>query len=207
MNNMKNIKQIVIIALATLIFTSCSDNKNTPIVAPTISKQMKNLHASAQGGGANYSGPFTKFSFKTGKVVTGDDWDIAFRATQIIVNGGAKIGLPDELNRTGQGAISLQTGTLTSIKQAPADTAFKQDAKGAYALPWGSGKGWYTYAGPPTHAINPISGKVIVVKTHDGHYAKMEIISYYKDKDRAKGSRYYTFDYVYNPNAGDKELQ
>lgn len=205
---MKNLKLILTTAIFALIFVSCSDDdKNKPIVAPTISKQVTNLHAPAQGGGANYSGPFTKFSFKTGAVVTGDNWDIAFRATQIIVNGGAKIGLPDELNRTGQGAISLQTGTFANIKQAPADAAFKKDAQGAYALPWGSGKGWYVYTGPPTHAINPIAGKVIVVKTHDGRYAKMEIISYYKDKDRAKGSRYFTFDYVYNPNAGDKELQ
>ena len=48
------------------------------------------------------------------------------------------------------------------------------------------------------HVITPLPGKVIVIRTHDGKYAKMVIKSYYKDSDMEKEPRYYTFDYIYN---------
>jgi hypothetical protein len=38
--------------------------------------------------------------------------------------------------------------------------------------------------------MDPITGKVLVVKTNDGDYAKIEIVSYYKENDasnRANG--------------------
>ncbi len=80
-----------------------------------------------------------------------------------------------------------------------------QDSTSSYAIPSGSGNGWYTYAGPPTHLINPTPGKILVIKTHDGKYAKVEILSYYKDAPDAPDafvneSRYFTFNYVYQPN-------
>ena len=104
--------------------------------------------------------------------------------------------------------MALETGTFGSISEAPAAAAFKQDAAGTYALTKGSGNGWYTY-NPQTNQISPIAGQVIVVKTNDGHYAKIEIISYYKDNDASNpaNGRYYTFNYVYNPNAGEINLE
>ena len=50
----------------------------------------------------------------------------------------------------------------------------------------------------------PTAGKIIVAKTSDGRYAKMEILSYYKDAPATptfnNEARYYTFRYVYQPN-------
>ena len=50
-----------------------------------------------------------------------------------------------------------------------------------------------------------IAGKVFVVKTHDGKYAKFEILSYYKDApatpDATSVGRYYTFNYAYQANS------
>jgi hypothetical protein len=77
----------------------------------------------------------------------------------------------------------------------------------------GSG-GWYTYTGTtatPNHAILPIAGKILVIKTADNKYVKLEIISYYKgnpdtttatfaDLATRPASRYYTFRFIYQPD-------
>jgi hypothetical protein len=207
---MKNFKSILYIAILAFITTSCSDSEKNivPEKESVKTETIKNLHAPAEGRGA-YTGDFAKFSFKEGKQVTGDNWDIAFRATEIIVNGGVKGKVLEDIDRTGQAALTIVDGTFSSITEASANATFKQDAEDALALTTGSNNGWYSYAGPPTHAINPIAGKALLIKTIDGNYAKMEIRSYYKDLDATNpaNGRYYTFDYVYNPNVGDKSFQ
>lgn len=202
---MKTIKSILFITLTAILITSCSSNEVE--IEPVIAKQALNIHAPAT---TDYtvnppaeSGDFTKFSFSKGTIVTGDDWDVAFRGTTIIFNGGAKVGLSDEPARTGDGALSLQSGVFSEIVVAPDDTEFKQDKSGTLALPKST---WYSYNGQ-THKISVVAGKVLVVKTNNGHYAKMEILSYYKDQDDTKDARYYSFNYIYNPNAGDKNLK
>jgi hypothetical protein len=211
---MNKLKLVVAVIFLSLSVVSCSDNKEEIITKPTESKTYTNLPALQTTDYSQTppvtSGSFTKFSFKTGAIVTDDSWDIAFRGTTILVNGGSQIGgITEEPQRSGNAALTIETGTFDGITLAPNDASFSQDAVGSYALPTGSNNGWYTYAGPPTHLINPITGKVIVIRTNDGHYAKMEIISYYKDNKptEAENARYYTFNYVYNPNKGDKNIQ
>jgi hypothetical protein len=53
-----------------------------------------------------------------------------------------------------------------------------------------------------TNIISPIPGKVLVIRTRDGRYAKVEILSYYENQDTAASGRFYTFNYAYNPNDG-----
>ena len=216
---MKHLKSILVIAIISFVAISCSDNNDTVIEPTSTPKQIKNFYAPQK---TNYtvsppvtSGEFIKFSFKEGKAVTGDNWDIAFRGTRILVNGGTTIGgITEESVRTKNASIALVSNTFDKVETVPSDSEFKQDASGSYALPWGSNKGWYTYLGLPSHKIEPIAGKVIVVKTIDGNYAKMEIKNYYKDMDSSNsadpknsGSQYYTFDYVYNSKVGDKSLK
>jgi hypothetical protein len=52
--------------------------------------------------------------------------------------------------------------------------------------------------------ISAAPNKVLVIRTRDGKYAKVRIISYYKDEDPSSytNARYYTFDYLYQPNDG-----
>lgn len=204
---MRNLKTLLSTLLLTVVIISCSDTTKEEIIQqPTESKSIKNLHAPGEGRG-NYTGPFTKFSFSKGKQVTDDNWDIAFRATEIIINGGEKGAVLEDINRTYNAALALKEGTFTSVKEAPELNEFKQDSKEKLALLTGSGLGWYTY-NPTNHSILPTAGKVLVIKTHNGHYAKMEIVSYYKDLQvTPTTSQYYTFNYVYNPNKGDKNLQ
>ena len=85
---------------------------------------------------------------------------------------------------------------------------FTQDSGNGYAIMSGSGNGWYTYAGPPTFLITPTAGRILVFKTADGKFAKVEILSYYEGAPEnpdafTDQSRYYTFNYVYQPNSGE----
>ena len=87
-----------------------------------------------------------------------------------------------------------------------------QDADALFAVPTGSDNGWYNYAGPPSHLITPIPGKIFIIRTTKGNYAKVEMISYYENAPSATdaftdATPYYTFNYVYNPNEGDTSFE
>ena len=94
---------------------------------------------------------------------------------------------------------------MASVSEVDVTLFDSDSASNGLAIPTGSGNGWYNY-NPTTHVISPIAGKVIIVKTNDGKYAKVEILSYYKDAPenptQESEYRYYTFNYVYQPNEG-----
>lgn len=184
-------------------FISCDKDDAPQKVVALETKTYSNLDAPQTGGQGQSGGPFTKFSFSENAIVTTDKWDIAFRGTSIIVNGGVKRN-DDEPTRTGVGAVSIVSGTLASVTAFPAANTFIPDATTTYAIPTGSGNGWYSY-NQTTNIISPIAGKIFVVKTHDGKYAKFEILSYYKDAptspDATSISRFYSFKFVYQNNS------
>jgi hypothetical protein len=195
-------RNILPVGLLLALF-SCQEN-DTPAPVALEAKIASNIPAPQTGGqGQPVGGPFTTFSFATGGTVTDGSWDIAFRGSSIIVNGGTKIGITDEPERTGNAAVAMLSTTFESVTALPAASAFLQDGAGVYAIPTGSGNGWYAY-NPLTNIISPIAGRVFVVKTHNGKYAKFEILSYYKNApaapDATSEGRYYTFRYVYQPN-------
>ncbi|MCV2484083.1 HmuY family protein [Flavobacterium sp. SH_e] len=182
--------------LALFISTaSCSSDDDKNEVVPVVTTKASNIDASTT--------EFTKFSFSENKVVTTDNWDVAFSKTTILVNGGTKKA-DAEPTRTGSGAVSIVSGTFSSVTLFPEASTFVQDGTTAYAIPTGSGNGWYSY-NATTHIISPIAGKVFVVKTHDGKYAKFEVLSYYKDAPATPSetsvSGYYTFNFAYQANS------
>jgi len=205
---MKTIQLFSFVLLASIIASCSSDDDNTQPILEIESQTITNLHAPQQGGqGEPISGAFAKFDFETGATTSSEtDWDIAFRGTSIIVNGGATLGTIDEPTRTGEAAAYIASGTMASITEV--NTAFfVQDSENGYAIPSGSGNGWYLYDSN-TFLITPIAGKILVFKTRDGRYAKVEILSYYKDAPEnpdpfVNEGRYYTFNYVYQPNVGN----
>lgn len=152
---------------------------------------------------------FTLFSFKTGEIVANTDsattkWDIGFRSTTIIINSGT--------SGPGTAQAQLVSGSLETLIEAPLDGYRSDNRAGTTAaernaIPLGSGNGWYNYVAA-TNLVSPLAGKVIVVKTSEGRYAKFEIVSYYKGAPAnpapepfgADKDRYYTFRYVYQPN-------
>lgn len=196
--------------LALVLFTaSCSsdDDKDTTPVA-VVTTKVSDLNAPIAGGGQGQAetGDYTKFSFSENKVVTGNNWDIAFRGTSIIVNGGAKVTTADagEPTRTGSGAVSVVSNTFASVTLFPATSTFAQDAAATPAFPVSGANGWYDY-NSVAHTITAKAGKVYVVKTHDGKYAKIEILSYYKGAPATPAAdstpRYYTFNFAYQANS------
>ncbi len=201
------------IFLITALLISCEneDEASGPVTEAAITATVSNLEAPQTGGqGQPVGGPFTRFSFATGEVTNSvTDWDIAFRGTTILVNGGSSTGTAEEPARTGDAAAFVATGTFADVTTAE-DLAFEQDGPGSLAIPGGSGAGWYNY-NPATFLVTPIPGRILVFRTHDGKYAKVEILSYYRNAPAQPDaftdeSRVYTFNYLYNPNEGDTDL-
>ncbi|MEM7711991.1 MAG: IPT/TIG domain-containing protein [Cyanobacteria bacterium P01_A01_bin.68] len=191
--------------------------KTTPVafsvLVELISGTMENLFApSTSNFGEPAAGEFTKFSFATGDVTTSDtEWDLAFRTTTIAVNGGVITGTNDEPERNGNGEAAIFEGLFSEVTSTSINgLTFAQDGTGAFAIPTGSNNGWYNY-NPMTNVISPLPGKILVFRTHDGKVAKVEVLSYYEDAPAspdgfADTPRYYTFNYVYNPNEGETSL-
>ncbi len=189
--------------------------KSTPasftVLSDLVEATAQNIFAPQTGGrGEPIGGPFTKFSFATGAVTDSDtDWDIAFRGTTIAVNGGTVTGTNDEPERNGNAGAAIVNGIFDEINSTDGLT-FAGDANAAFAIPTGSDNGWYNY-NPMTNLVTSIPGKVLVFRTNDGKFAKVEILSYYENAPAnpdgfTDASRYYTFTYVYNPNEGETSL-
>ena len=161
----------IYIFMLSLLMISCGDDD--PVLEPVEAMIVTNLEAlTTSGPGQPPAGDYVKFSFEKQTVVEGDDWDIAFRATNILVNGGFAAA-DDEPNRSGIAAGYVAVGAYGSINSVD-EILLTQDSETAYAIPTGSGNGWYNYD-PQTYLISPIAGRTLVFKTHNGRYAKMEI--------------------------------
>ena len=207
-----------IIAFSLILVTMISCKKDDPAPVTLTATTFTNLPADPPSGGYNpmngqpigVTNKYTFFSFKTGAIVANADsatanWDLGFNGTKIIINSGT----------SGPGTATAQvvSGIYGEILTAP-ETGYLSDNKNAtpasYAITRGSGNGWYNYDGA-TNIISPIAGKVILIKTSEGNYAKMEILSYYKDAPATPNAMTdqdsnYTFRYSYQPN-GSKTLK
>ena len=155
------------------------------------------------------TGPFTKFSFSEGGEVQGDNWDIAFRNSKIIVNGGADSDT-SQPSRTGNAAAYRIDGLMADITSVNL-ALLKQD--GSNTSMYGTaaiiddqgqaGLGWSLYNNdiPQAPILEPLAGKILVFRTHDNKYAKMEILYFYDspDPEPSEGDfgGFYTFNYVY----------
>lgn len=133
------------------------------------------------------------FSLATGKEVAASEaatknWDIAFSKTTIATNGGT--------SGPGTGGAIVLEKPFDQVSEAPKD-GYKTDSDAGFAIPGGSGNSWYKYD-MSVHAILPIPGRTLLVKTADGKIARVEIISYYKgapEEVPTEESSYYTFRY------------
>ena len=207
----KTIIYIFAIALINVALLSCSKSTTT-IVAPLSATMVKDLPADTIIGitaqGQPYgAGKYTFYSLEKNSIIANTDsattkWDLAFNGTKILTNNGT--------SGTGLGGAFVQVGLFDNLKTISADSVFKTDnAPSSYAVTFGSGKGWYTYD-PIKNLITPLAGRVLVIRTASGKYAKVEIIAYYKggvtldatapDAEKLSKQRYYTFRYIFQPN-------
>lgn len=203
-------KGLVVVVTSIFLF-SCSKSTTT-VVAPLTATTVKDLPADTIVGitpqGQPYgAGKYTFFSLEKNAIVANTDsattkWDLAFNGTKILTNSGN--------SGPGQGGAFVQVGLFDELKIISADSVFKTDnGPASYGVTFGSGKGWYTYD-PIKNLITPLAGRVLVIKTASGKYAKVEIIAYYKggatlaatapDAEKISKQRYYTFRFIYQPN-------
>lgn len=210
-------KKIIYALSAFLFFTACDKDDNTTSVDPVVSVTVTNLPADTiigitpgapPSGGMPYgAGKYTFFSLERGVVVPAADsasnkWDIAFRGSAILTNSGN--GGP------GVGGAFVYIGLFNDLKTIPSDSTFRtENVPTSYAIPLGSNKGWYVYDGL-NNLITPIPGRVLVIRTATGKFAKIEILNYYKggvtpaasasDNVKMRDQRYYSFRYSYQSN-------
>jgi heme-binding HmuY-like protein len=133
------------------------------------------------------------FDFSQGSVVAVQDpktnaWDLAFQRYVIKTNGG-------DTQPTGQGALySLGGRDFASVRRVPDNAIFVGDVRPKNRLSSYNPvlEKWYNYS----YLANVLAPKpvVYIVRTHDGKYAKMRLLSYYC-QDHAAGCM--TFEYVY----------
>lgn len=212
----------VLITAAAILFAACKKETTSTPIDKTNDGSFKvftegnittvqNLIADTIVGispiGQPYgTGKFTFFSIENKTLVPSADsatnkWDIAFRGTTILTNAGT--------SGPGNGGAFVQVGTFEALNTISADSVFRTDAAPVYAILTGSGRGWYNYDGP-NNLVTPLPGRIMVIRTASGKYAKLEISSYYKkgltpaasasDEDKISNQRYYNFRFSYQPN-------
>lgn len=202
---------LVLLISLVVVFAACDDDGKN-VVKPLEAESVENLPAdptqNPDKSARAKTNKFTLFSFKDNAIVANSDsattkWDIGFRSTTLIINGG--------LSGPGQTQAQIVSGIFDELFEAP-ETGYVSDAQGMYAIQ--GSEGWYNYTGQngnPVSAIIPIPGKVIVIKTTDGRFAKVEILSYYygnpntttsefADLATRPPSRYFTFRFIYQPD-------
>ena len=206
----KNLTKIAMGLGLCIALVACSKDEET-IVVPVSAITVKDLPADTVTGLVNgrpqYAGSITYFSLVDNKIVASTDvastkWDIAFSSTKILVNCGT--------SGPGIGGAFVYVGLFDALKTIPADSNFATDNSNAsrYAIPQ-TGQTWFIYD-EKTRIITPEAGRVLVIRTALGKYAKIEILNYYKggitpapgasDLEKSSKQRYYTFRYSYQPN-------
>ena len=207
MVNMKRINTFVagLAALVSLLFlTACDINSGTDdepneIVAERVTDFAADPFVGFVDGRPVGTGKYAFFSLQTGLEIDAADsastaWDIALQGTDMIVNGGS--------SGPGQGGAQVVEGIFEEIMEAPA-TGWVVDSDQGTAIVAGSGNGWYNY-NPASMVVSPMPGRVLLIRTADGRFAKIKIISYYRGAPETptaeSEARFYTFDYVFQPD-------
>ncbi len=199
----------MVLVLAMLV-TACDSNSANDDTQEVIAQRANDIPSDPIVGLGPDGRPvgqnaFTFFSLRTGEIVASADsastgWDLGFKGSTIIVNGGT--------SGPGNGAAQIVEGLFSEVAEAP-ENGWGQDNADGYAIPTGSGNGWYNY-NFATQVLSPIPGRVLLIRTADGRYAKVSMISYYQGAPDTPSSddasRYLTFDYVFQPD-GSRNLQ
>lgn len=209
--------RLSILLLFVLVFASACDNEDEDAPVPTLPLvEVNDLATQADSVDRTVTPPvtveirpYTYFSLRTNTELTNadsnsTDWDIALKGTTIRINNG--------ISGPGEGLALVVEDAFENVTTAPDDTQLRTDVSTAdYAIPTGSGNGWYNY-NFATNVISPIPGRTIVVKLGDGSgYAKIRIRSYYRGAPATPDgftdeARVYSFDYVVNTD-GTNRLQ
>ncbi|NMH28511.1 HmuY family protein [Flavobacterium silvaticum] len=168
-------KKIILLSLLTVFIAGCSSDNDSdqrtnvePVTRQIVVDQTGSL-----------TDPVTRYySLETGLEVTdgSGNWDIAFRRTDIYLNGGT----------SGSGSVKgqpLASGiTYANLDEAP-ENGYFYDGEGDEMDELGSAEmdnkvftNWYNY-NLETHLVEP-KPQVYAIYTNSGKYAKLELQSY-----------------------------
>jgi hypothetical protein len=207
---MKKYFLLLFVALFSFLFVACSDDDdnnttnggNGELLPGITVKNIKTFNPE-QGDTMTY------FSLRENKVIDKSranttEWDICFHRTSIYVNQGYR-------GPGNGGAFVLRGVDFETLAELPKDSTFYEEkSETERAIPIGSGKGWYNY-NHSTFEITPIPGVVLAIRTADGKYAKVKILSYYYGYPDSiptdvysRIDRTYSFKYVFQPNGTKK---
>jgi hypothetical protein len=199
------LRAAALVVIVASVLMSCGNN--TSLLENASLLQGQNVIVRELPADSDDKGEFTYFRLSDSSIVTGRDiatprWDIAFRSTTIWINGGT--------NRPGRGGAQvLRNQDYNALVEAPSTGYQVDESSTTLAIPSGSGNGWYTYNALAA-TITPIANTVIALRTGEGKYAKLQILSYYRGAPTTptitSTPRYYTFRYFYQPN-GSRTLQ
>lgn len=184
----------LLLGILVIAFASCSKNKD--VAAPTTKIYTDSLMLPFMGS------HFTLYSLAQGKEIpladsASTDWDFGINFASLIFNSHA--------SGPGQAGVIMVTGDYETYNMVPT-TGFSYDTTSTQlainSTPF-SPNAWYVYD-PVSHAFSPKAGLFFAVRTADGHYAKLEILSV-TYANYTPGAMYpdnllYKFRYVYQKN-------
>lgn len=121
-------------------------------------------------------------------------WDLAFSRAYIASNGG-------DTSKKGRVAVAkLETTNFDSVTKVPENAKFIKnisppsppDSNNANLEKWYKYSFW-------DHYLKSYKN-VLIIKTAEGNYAKMQVINFYCKKEEKRISSCYTIQYVYQGN-------
>lgn len=169
---------LTLFILTSILITACSDNNSSD---PTFSGEY--LTATDFQSGNN--GSYTFYDLNTNSAVTDSNsttWDLAFTDDN---RGGLAIRINNGTSGPGNGGAIVLDVDINEITEVPSDDQFSVDSETGLAItstPNVAGS-WFVYTGQtsePNFAILPKDPHTLLLRTGEGDYAKLEIISYYQ---------------------------
>lgn len=201
------VKTIGLLFSVLVCFASCTKDEIKPQLEDGKSTVIKDLPGdvgNTVGSGREFE-PFY-FSLSTGVKVPATQkqtsaWDIAFAKeynSYVSINN-ATDDKSFGFGGTGKGAMVIVNQPYDQITQAPSDAEFTNNGITSSGWDSGSGNGWYFYE-LKTHIAVPVKNRTYVLKTADGKFAKLQLISMYKGapatvSDLNWPAPYFTFRY------------
>ncbi|QNK62532.1 HmuY family protein [Pedobacter sp. PAMC26386] len=211
--NIKLLKQLLFLPAMLILFTACTKEEIKPQLEDGKSTVINDLAGdlgNTVGSGKEFA-PFY-FSFKTGAKIdiskkSTTEWDISFTKeynSYVSANNAA-----NNPGSAGKGAMIVVNQNYNDLKEAPSDTEFTTNAIPAAGWDSGAGNGWYFYE-LKTHIAVPVKNRTYVLRTADGKFAKLQLISMYKGapatvSDLNWPAPYFTFRY-YVQQDGSRNL-
>ncbi|MEJ2882152.1 HmuY family protein [Pedobacter sp. GR22-6] len=205
----KIVNKSLILLFSAVILVSCTKAEIKPELEDTKSKVVRDLPGdvgNTVGSGKEFETFY--FNLKTGTKIDASrkltaDWDIAFTKeynSLIVANSGTVQGTPG-FGGPGKGSVVIVEKAYSQVTQAPSVSEFEANQIPSFGWDAGNGVGWFFYD-LKTHIAVPVKNRTFIIKTADGKYAKLEMVSMYKGapatvSDLNWPAPYFTFRYYF----------